>query len=106
MSEPALKETALAAARRAKGAQQSKSVEERIQEARLPCGPADEALIRERALETPEKCLNTYLKAMRGRSRGAAVKAFCQMCMGYVRREIRECSDPACPLYPYRPYQE
>ena len=35
----------------------------------------------------------------------AAIKAFCLQCVGYVRKDITECSALACPLWAYRPYQ-
>lgn len=68
--------------------------------------PSIGAKIRERGLEMPSFCVETYLKAMRGRNPTIAIKAFCEMCFGWENRveEIRECTDPACPLYPYRPY--
>jgi hypothetical protein len=44
-------------------------------------------------------------KAFAGNSRTAGVKAFCLHCVGYVRKDVRECSAPACPLFDYRPYQ-
>lgn len=53
----------------------------------------------------PESMQKTYAKAMTGKSRGAAVKAFCQQCCGYERKEVTLCTDKECPLYPYRPYR-
>jgi hypothetical protein len=61
----------------------------------------------EQCLEAmPISMRNTYRKAMGGRSRTMAVKAMCQMCVGWenARAVIRECADVGCPLYPYRPY--
>lgn len=43
-----------------------------------------------------------YMRAMQGNSRKDAMVAFCTMCMGYNPNEVRECTDPACPLFPYR----
>jgi hypothetical protein len=64
------------------------------------------ALVRQRLETMPCSCRNTYLRAMRGRSRNAAIKAFCQMCVGWQhRRDVTDCTDPACPLYPYRPFR-
>lgn len=39
-----------------------------------------------------------------------AITAKCYECLGgadakSIRREIRECTSPKCPLYPVRPYQ-
>jgi len=38
-------------------------------------------------------------------SRAAAIKSFCQECMGYSREEVKKCAAQACPLYAFRPYQ-
>ena len=61
----------------------------------------------QRLNEMPQRHRNNYLKAMRGRSTRAAIKAFCAMCVGYenAAERIRNCADMACPLYPYRPYK-
>jgi len=66
------------------------------------------AQVLKRLSQMPETCRATYTRAMCGKSRGAAVKAFCQECMGWqeFRRGIRDCTVLSCPLYPYRPYQE
>lgn len=42
--------------------------------------------------------------AFAGKSRKAAVTAFCVQCVGYDRDEVRNCTSWACPLFPYRPY--
>ena len=34
-----------------------------------------------------------------------AIKAFCLQCVGYVRKDVTECTAIACPLWHYRPYQ-
>lgn len=34
-----------------------------------------------------------------------AIKNFCMGCVGGIRKDIRECTAPQCPLYIYRPYQ-
>jgi len=31
-----------------------------------------------------------------------AVKYFCRECMGFNAAEVRRCTAPHCPLYPYR----
>lgn len=56
--------------------------------------------------EMPEICRKNYLKAMRGHSMAAGIKALCAFCLGWeeYRSGIRNCTDPACPLFPYRPY--
>jgi len=45
----------------------------------------------------------SYLNALKGNSPQNAIKAFCIMCMGWNRSEVPYCTDPACPLFPYRP---
>ena len=83
------------------------SAAERVAEALPRVDPTIEPQIRERVSEMPPICVNAYLKAMRGRAPKAAIKAFCEMCMGWEDRivQISGCTDPACPLYPYRPYK-
>ena len=93
---------ALASRRRAQ------SVRKLIFAAELSVGPVTEALIAQRLLEMPLSCRNTYVKAMEGDSWAASVRAYCCMCLDWddFRPGIRNCSDPACPLYPHRPYQD
>ena len=58
--------------------------------------------------KTNTRMQDEYRRAMTGKSRVMAVKAFCSECLGWEKPlaiAIRECSDPACPLYPYRPYR-
>jgi hypothetical protein len=52
--------------------------------------------------DIPKKYIRVYNKAMTGRSRKSAMKAFCQMCVSYQNGEIEKCTDTQCPLYPYR----
>lgn len=59
-----------------------------------------------RLSQIPESQRKTYQRAMTGRSRKAAIKAFCLECVGYIRVEVRNCSDVGCPLHPYRPGQK
>ena len=47
----------------------------------------------------------TFERAYAGTSRSAGIKAFCLDCVGFVRRDITDCTAKACPRYPYRPYQ-
>lgn len=35
-------------------------------------------------------------------TRGMAVKLMCTECMGFEGSEVAKCSDPHCPLYPFR----
>ena len=46
-----------------------------------------------------------FRAAYSGKSRPAAIKAFCVWCMGYVASEITGCTAKDCPLYHYRPYR-
>lgn len=58
----------------------------------------------------PER-LNPIERARRNpKSLRLAITAKCYECLGgddakNIRREIRECTSPKCPLYPLRPYQ-
>ena len=63
--------------------------------------------ITDRVAEMPRICRGTYVKAMKGDSPTSGIKAFCSMCMEWdeYRVAVRDCTDPACPLYPYRPYR-
>ena len=45
-----------------------------------------------------------FVAAYAGKSRKAAITAFCVQCNGFDRDAIRQCSARACTLYPYRPY--
>jgi hypothetical protein len=58
--------------------------------------------IQARAEQFPKAFRGHYLRAMVGKSQRSAIRAHCLMCMGYNLAQIRECSAPACPLYPYR----
>ena len=31
-----------------------------------------------------------------------SIRVFCIQCMGYTKSEVRKCTAPKCPLYPYR----
>ena len=59
-------------------------------------------LIARRLDEMPVRLRGNYLRGMTGNSPASAMRAFCLMCVGWVRAEVDRCSDPACPLYPYR----
>ena len=52
--------------------------------------------------EYPPSTQESYRRAMEGRSRKAAIRAFCVMCMGFQPHHVRGCTAPWCPLYPYR----
>jgi len=55
--------------------------------------------------DMPNQYHRVYDIAMTGRSLRAAVNSQCIECVGYVFKEVRQCCDPECPLYPYRPVQ-
>jgi len=58
--------------------------------------------------KTITRMQDEYRQAMSGKSRRLAIKCFCSECLGWEKPlaiAIRECSDPGCPLYPYRPYR-
>ena len=59
--------------------------------------------ISKRRAQIPRHYLATYDRAMAGKSRKAAMRAFCLECCGWEIREVFRCSDLACPLHPYRP---
>jgi hypothetical protein len=62
-----------------------------------------EAKIAERRAQMPRSYRANYDKAVSGKSRKAAMRAFCLECCGYEIREVFLCTDLRCPLYPYRP---
>lgn len=63
-----------------------------------------EAKIQKRRSDMPVSYRGIYDRAMSGKSKAAAIHAFCLECMGWQREEVRLCTSPACPLFPYRPY--
>lgn len=96
---------AKARAARRSGAQRSaKSVDGLLKAASLDRPAAQIAEIAKRLEDTPETMRRTYLRAVSGRSKPAAIRAFCAECVGWDREEVRRCTAPACPLYPYRPF--
>lgn len=56
--------------------------------------------------KTLPSAVNAFTQAYEGKSRVAAIKAFCLECIGFNRDEIRKCSAPWCPLWAMRPYQK
>ncbi len=95
----------LAAARVAQKEWLAKSDSELISEARLDVGGVVEGKIAKRLSQMPPLSKRTYLKAMRGKSMAAGIKANCMECIGWERIAVRRCTSPACPLYPYRPFR-
>ncbi|MCP4256636.1 MAG: hypothetical protein GY774_03805 [Planctomycetes bacterium] len=62
-----------------------------------------EVLVAKRRAQMPKQYRPTYDRAMSGKSRKAAMRAFCSECCGWEIREVFLCTDLGCPLYPYRP---
>jgi hypothetical protein len=62
--------------------------------------------IAERRSQIPRAYRQTYDRAVKGKSLRAAVNSFCLECVCWQIREVRDCTDLACPLYGVRPYQE
>lgn len=60
--------------------------------------------ITERRAQMPRVYRGIYEKAVSGKSRKAAMHAFCLECMGWQIGEVYRCTDCACPLFPYRPH--
>lgn len=52
--------------------------------------------------QVPKKYKGMYDRAMTGRSRKAAVRLHCIMCMGWDATEVDKCTATGCPMYPYR----
>lgn len=84
----------------------AESAQEKINKAIKGLEPVRRRMIEENALEMPKVNVSVYLRAVRGKSRPAAIKAFCMECVGWQRREVALCTSLACPLYPYRPFKE
>ena len=62
--------------------------------------------IDKRRADMPKVYRGIYDVAMTGKSRRAAMHAFCLDCTGWDRKEVRLCTSYACPLFPYRPYTD
>ena len=52
--------------------------------------------------DIPRKYRQLHERALSGRSRKAAIRAFCLSCQGWSERGTRECTDHDCCLWPYR----
>lgn len=62
--------------------------------------------IEKRLRDMPLNYKASYKKAVNHKSMRAAVNSQCVECVGYQRKEVGVCTDLACPLYSYRPYQK
>ena len=56
-----------------------------------------------RRAQIPKLYRGLYDKAIIGKSRKAAMHAFCLECCGWVIKEVFLCTSPQCSHYPYRP---
>ena len=92
------------AARRSGPQPSAKSVDGLLKQAGLDRRAAEIAQIAKRLEDVPETMRRTYLRAVSGKSKPAAIRAFCAECVAWEREEVRRCTAPACPLYPYRPF--
>ena len=93
-------------ARRKKAVTIAESVLKKVAKATKGMNPTQEAMIRDRALEMPKRCVTVYLKAIRGKSMKAAIVANCMECVTWQRKEVGMCTALACPLFLYRPFKE
>ena len=50
----------------------------------------------------PKAYQGHYKKALAGKSRKAAIRAFCLECVGWNAKEVRLCTAKGCPLYQFR----
>jgi len=55
-----------------------------------------------RLADVPPKYRGLSRRAYAGRSRKAAIRAFCLECVYWSGDEVRRCTAPACPLYEFR----
>jgi hypothetical protein len=55
--------------------------------------------------EVPASYRGAFERAYAGKSRSAAIRAFCLRCVGYLRNDVRDCTAYGCPLHAFRPYQ-
>jgi hypothetical protein len=67
---------------------------------------AQQEQIVQRLRDIPKIYRRIYEQAVKGRSRKAAIHAFCLECVCWQKEEVRKCTSLACPLYVLRPYQE
>ena len=88
-----------------KEARERMTLTERLTDAGLDLDEPARGEILARLAEMPITQRQTYIQAMTGQSPTAGIRAFCAMCVCWVRAEVTLCTDAACPLYPYRPYQ-
>ncbi len=66
------------------------------------CRDGKEAARQKKLLEIPVRQRQIFRQAWKGRSRKAAIRAFCLECIGYEAAEVNRCTAPTCPLYEFR----
>ena len=92
---------ATAAPRRAETPSQPSAAQTGQQEPPPPTSTG--GLAREKRLsDAPAKYRRLYRKAWEGKSRKAAIRAFCLECVGWSENAVRLCTAPACPLFEFR----
>jgi hypothetical protein len=52
-------------------------------------------------MDVPSRYRKMYNRTMVGHRPLAAMKTYCMMCVGWELEEMRLCTAPNCPLYPY-----
>jgi len=62
--------------------------------------------ITQRLRDIPKIYRRIYQQAVKGKSRKAAIHAFCLECVSWEREEVRLCTSPECPLFAFKPYRE
>jgi hypothetical protein len=50
----------------------------------------------------PLKTTKTIKNSRDKITRAQAIKLFCIECMGFQKSYVKDCTDPACPLWPFR----
>jgi hypothetical protein len=63
------------------------------------------AKVAQKLADMPSLYRGIYKKAIAGKSKTAAIHAFCLECMGWQRTEVRDCTTSHCPLHAYKPYE-
>jgi len=81
----------------------AENAQELLDSANLPLSATQKAAVLKRLKDMPASYRGRYLRALTGKARGAAMRHFCCECMGYDREAVKECTAPACALWPYRP---
>jgi hypothetical protein len=62
--------------------------------------------VQDRVSQIPRLYKSGYLRAVTAQaSAKGAIKAQCLECVGWVRRDVAECTALACPLWLYRPFK-